>query len=88
MVVRTGEDKEAVMRSIVAGDLADSDDEDLNEYGQGVKAGLARVDKFGGDSGKAESVVCVGGYSCTHHRVGLAVGSFGVDRFPFPRQIC
>ena len=53
MVVRTGEDKEAVMRSIVAGDLADSDDEDLNEYGQGVKAGLARVDKFGGDSGKA-----------------------------------
>ena len=41
------------MRRIVAGDLADSDDEELSQYGQEVKAGLARVDKFGGGPGKA-----------------------------------
>ena len=53
MVGRTGEDQEAAMRRIVAGDLADSDDEELSQYGQEVKAGLSRVDKFGGDSVKA-----------------------------------
>ena len=53
MAGRTGEDQEAAMRRIVAGDLADSDDEELSQYGQEVKAGLARVDKFGGDSVKA-----------------------------------
>ena len=48
-VGRSGEDKEAAMRRLVAGDLADSDDDDdLNKYGQEVKAGLARVDKYGG----------------------------------------
>ena len=53
MVGRTGEDKEAAMRRLVAGDLADSDDEELSQYGQEVKAGLARVDKIGGGSVKA-----------------------------------
>ena len=53
MVGKPGEDKEAAMRRIVAGDLADSDDEELSKYGQEVKAGLARVDKFQGGSAKA-----------------------------------
>ena len=53
-VGRSGEDKEAAMRRLVAGDLADSDDDDdLNKYGQEVKAGLARVDKFGGGGAQA-----------------------------------
>ena len=53
MAGRTGEDKEAAMRRIVAGDLADSDDEELSKYGQEVKAGLTRIDKFQGGAGKA-----------------------------------